>query len=101
MREFAGAAEEFGILCPYHELFDTEVEMFSAVNNPYLPSLSARLASDNVALCVRRVLAMSVKQRRQIADRGRQRFLQELRIFRGVLQLLKVEAQQFSKQHLQ
>eukprot|EP00775_Hariotina_reticulata_P005669 gene5669-5907_t len=101
MREFAGAAEDFGILCPYHELFDTEVEMFSAVNNPYLPSLSARLTSDNVALCVRRVLAMSVKRRRQIADRGRHRFLQELHIFHGVLQSLKVEAKQFQSMHLQ
>jgi hypothetical protein len=101
MREFAGATEDFGILCPYHELFDTEVELFSAINNPYLPRMSARLNSDNVAVCVRRALAMSVRQRRRRAQRGQQRFLQELHMFRGVLQALRLEAEQFSEQHQQ
>lgn len=99
MREFAGEHEEFGILCPYNELWDMEVELFSAINNLNLPRLSARLSPENIVDCVRRVLAMSVSQMKQLAQRGRQRFLQELLHFRAVLQDLKQEAELLMQLH--
>lgn len=73
--------------------------MFAAVNNPYLPKLAAGFVPEDIAACIKRALALSVRSRRKYGSKARQRYLQEQRFFVAKLHALQREADALVKSY--